>query len=128
MHLSNYIGSEQDPHPLSVAVSYLQAAPHEWWISYKETAEGRQITIWSQFQKALLNRFETLNKVKVARDKLARWRQIKDVASFNENFQKYCWIYPQSQLMNKLTVSRVVSNPTSERNYALTSKIPLEKS
>jgi hypothetical protein len=39
-------------------------------------------------QPALIKRFDTLNKVKIARDKLAKWKQIKDVPSFNDDFQR----------------------------------------
>lgn len=39
-------------------------------------------------KQALSTRFDTLNKEKVARDKLARWKQIKDVQTFNDDFQK----------------------------------------
>ena len=46
------------------------------------------MTTWPKLQEALIARFETLNKIKIARDKLAGWKQIKDVSSFNEDFQK----------------------------------------
>ena len=46
------------------------------------------MTTWPLLKEALIRRFESLNRVKVARDKLAKWKPIKDVASFNEDFQK----------------------------------------
>lgn len=87
-HVSNYVGNDQNPQALTVAVSYLDGSAHEWWLGYKVTEEGSQIQTWPQLQEALIRRFETLNKIKIARDKLARWKQIKDVSSFNEDFQK----------------------------------------
>ena len=39
-------------------------------------------------KEASTTRFDTLNKKKIARDKLAHWKQIKDIRRFNEDFQK----------------------------------------
>ncbi len=36
----------------------------------------------------MIARFETCNMIKIARDELSRWKQIKDVSSFKENFLK----------------------------------------
>ena len=87
-HMTNYVGDPNDPRALAIAVSYLHGTAHEWWLGFKDSEEGRQITTWAQLQDALIRRFETLNKIKIARDKLARWKQIKDISSFNEDFQK----------------------------------------
>ena len=43
---------------------------------------------WNLLKKALKDRFETLNKVKIARDKLSKWKQLKDVSTYNEDFQQ----------------------------------------
>lgn len=87
-HVSNYVGNGNSAQALTVAVSYLSGSAHEWWLVYKETEEGKQVGNWNQLQQALIRRFETLNKSKIARDKLARWKQVKDVSSFNEDFQR----------------------------------------
>lgn len=73
---------------MNIAISYLHGSAHEWWIVYKETEEGRIIGTWPSLKDALISRFETLNKEKVARDKLAKWKQLKDVVSFNDDFQR----------------------------------------
>ena len=86
-HMSNYLQKIADPEAMSIAVSYLQDNAHEWWIKFKDTEEGRVISTWAQLKHGLISRFDTLNKEKVARDKLARWKQLKDVSSFNEDFQ-----------------------------------------
>ena len=52
------------------------------------TEDGRKIDTWPQLQCALVSRFDTLNKEKVERDKLAIWRQIKEVKTFNDDLQK----------------------------------------
>ena len=87
-HMDNYLEGTSGPKALSIAVSYLEGSAHEWWIVFKTTEEGRDITSWDQFQEALINRFQTLNKSKIARDKLAKWKQVKDVPTFNDDFLK----------------------------------------
>ena len=78
----------KNPQALNVAVNYLQDTANEWWIGCKEIEDGRQVSTLLKLGESLIGRFEALNKFKIARDKLARWKQIKDVPSFNEDFQK----------------------------------------
>ncbi len=87
-HITNYVGSTDPRNALIIAVSYLDGPAHEWWIVFRETDEGKAIQTWPELQPALIKRFDTLNKVKIARDKLAKWKQIKDVPSFNDDFQR----------------------------------------
>ena len=84
--MTNYVNEEADDDALAIAVSYLDGAAHEWWIVYSQTIEGRSIDTWEGLKTALIRRFDTLNKGKIARDKLAKGRQVKDIASFNEDF------------------------------------------
>ncbi len=56
--------------------------------------EGRGVTTWPQLQQELIGRFEISNKNKFARDRLARWRQIKDFAAYSEDFQKILLYIP----------------------------------
>ena len=84
--MPNYLHGIAEPQAMSIAVSYLQGAAHEWWIKYQITDDGRKIDTWPQLQRALVSRFDILNKEKVARDKLAIWRQIEDVKTFNDEF------------------------------------------
>ena len=85
-HMSNYLGNTTDIDSLPIAVSYMTGSAHEWWIVYKNTAEGRTVTSWSRLKEGLVKRFDALNKEKIARDKLARWKQVKDVSAFNDDF------------------------------------------
>ena len=87
-HMSNYLSTVEEDKALPIAVSYLSEGAHEWWIVFKETEEGKKVHTWKDLKSALASRFETLNKEKVARDKLAKWKQLKDVVSFNEDFQR----------------------------------------
>ncbi len=48
----------------------------------------QNIASWTKLKYALINKSETLNKEKFARDKLAKWKQLKDVATFKDDFQK----------------------------------------
>ena len=87
-HMSNYLQNTTEPQAFAVAVSYLSEGAHEWWIVYKGTHEGSSVKTWPELKNALVSRFDTLNKEKVARDKLAKWKQLRDVVSFNEDFLK----------------------------------------
>ncbi len=79
--MNNYLAGTSDDDALAITISYLHGPAHEWWIVYKETEDGRNVTTWSTLKEALIARFETLNKENIARDKLAKWKQLKDVAT-----------------------------------------------
>lgn len=87
-HMDNYLGDSDDMEALNLAASYLSGSAHEWWIVHSTSSNGKNIETWSDMKNALKMRFDTLNKEKVARDKLSKWRQVKDVQSFNDDFQK----------------------------------------
>lgn len=87
-HVTNYVSGIPGEQALAIAVSYLEGPAHEWWIGYQQTEDGQQVQTFDQLKPAISTRFESLNKVKVARDKLAKWKQIKDVSSFNDDFQR----------------------------------------
>ncbi len=88
IHFNNYTGSKQNPQAMNVAANYLQGPAHEWWIRYDETEESEQVIIWRGLQEALIGLFEMLKKIKIARNKLAKWKKIKDASSFIDDFQK----------------------------------------
>ena len=101
-HMSNYIVNTSEEDSLSVATSYLEGNAHEWWIAYQKTVEGQQVRTWSSLREALIRRFETLNKSKIARDKLATWKQLKDVGSFNFHFQRIILDIPDISMDEQL--------------------------
>ena len=88
VQMENYLGGLSQEQGFHVALSYLTGNAHEWWIVYEKTAEGQTVQSWGALRNALIHRFETLNKEKIARDKLARWKQVKDVPTFNDDFNK----------------------------------------
>ena len=61
-HMQNYLRWIAEPQAMSIAVSYLQGTAHEWRIKYQLTEDGRKIDTWPQLQRALVSRFDTLNK------------------------------------------------------------------
>lgn len=86
MHMDNYTNGAPPDQAMAIAVSFLDGNAHEWWIVHSSTNEGRDISTWDHLKQALLKRFQPLNKTKIARDRLAKWKQLKDVPSFNEEF------------------------------------------
>ena len=70
--MTNYVDDTDPRDALKIAASYLEGPAHEWWIVFRETDEGKATQSWNQLQPALIRRFDTLNKVKIARDKLAK--------------------------------------------------------
>ena len=78
-----YTQGEAEDRAFAVAVSYLEGDAHTWFQTYKT---ANQVDTWEDLKEALLKRFNPLDKTLAARDKLARWRQVKDVASFNRDF------------------------------------------
>ena len=88
VQMENYLDGNTGLEALNIALSYLSGNAHEWWIVFQSTADGRSITSWTDLRTALIQRFEALNKEKIVRDKLARWKQVKDVPTFNDDFNR----------------------------------------
>lgn len=87
-HMDNYLSQTPSEEAMKVAISYLDGNAHEWWIVHQQTQEATEMRTWPQLKDALVERFDTLNKEKIARDKLAKWKQLKDVGQFNYDFQR----------------------------------------
>ena len=101
-HMTNYVREEADEDALAIALSYLDEAAHEWWIVFSQTIEGRRIDTWEGLKVALIRRFDTLNKRKIARDKLASLKQVKDVVTFNEDFLRIILDIPNISMGEQL--------------------------
>lgn len=86
VHMENYLRDTPLRDTIHIAASYLEGSAHEWWIVHQSTEQGRAMNDWSGLRDALIKRFEPVNKEKAARDKLAKWKQVKDVSAFNEDF------------------------------------------
>ena len=100
--MTNYVREEADEDALAIALSYLDGAAHEWWIVFSQSIEGRSISTWEGMKAALIRRFDTLNKRKIARDKLASLKQVKDVATFNEDFLRVILDIPNISMGEQL--------------------------
>ncbi len=87
MHLDNYLGDQDDERAMQVATTYLTGEAHEWWIVHSSVTSPAPTT-WSGLRSAITMRFNPLNKVKQARDKLSRWKQVRSVSAFNREFLK----------------------------------------
>ncbi|GAB0492695.1 hypothetical protein MMPV_003964 [Pyropia vietnamensis] len=61
-----------------------------------------EVRDWRALREALKNRFNPLNKVQGARDLLHKWKQVKDVSSYNKSFQSIILDIPD------ITVAEIV--------------------
>jgi hypothetical protein len=73
--MTSYIHGLSDQQALSIAITYLTADAHDWFIANQTTltAAGHPMISWVALTVAITKRFSPLNKVKLARDKLSRW-------------------------------------------------------
>lgn len=101
-HMDNYLRDCTDTEGLALALIYLSGPAHEWWIAHQNTENWQTINTWSGLKIALITRFEVLDKEKIARDKLAHWKQLKDVSTFNEDFQKIILDIPSISTTEKI--------------------------
>ena len=85
-HMRSYLQGCGANEALPIAVSYLGGAAHEWWLA--RLRDGTNVANPEQLFQHLHLRFNVINKEKLARDKLHRWKQMKDVQMYNEDFQK----------------------------------------
>jgi hypothetical protein len=89
-HMTSYIHGLFDQQAFSIAITYLTTDAHDWFIANQTsaTAAGHPMTSWVALTEALAKRFSPLNKVKLARDKLSLWRQLRDVPSYKTDCLK----------------------------------------
>ena len=84
--MNSYTRSSSLEQAFLIAVSFFKGIAHEWWIVHSLTKDGRNITTWQGLKEALVKHFQPLNRTKIARDKLSKLKQIKDVSYLNEEF------------------------------------------
>ena len=114
-----YVHDEAPDRAFAVAVSYLEGDAHTWYQTYKTT---RNVATWEELKEALLKRFNPLDKALAARDKLARWRQVKDVTSFNRDFRQILLDIPDISEAEKLdrytrALKSHIWEPLCTKNY-----------
>ena len=100
--MDSFLGDAPGPDSLNVACSYLDGHAHEWWIVYRLTEEGSAINTGLQIKGTLTQMLQTLDKEKISCDKLAKWRKMKDITSFNSDFQKIILDIPDIALAEQL--------------------------
>ena len=69
--MENFLGNSSGTSALHVTSRYLDGHAHEWWVVHKQTVKGSAITTCSQLKNNLVQRLQTLNKEKIAQEKLA---------------------------------------------------------
>lgn len=77
--MDSYTEHIRDYETFPSVVSYLCGAAQKGWIVCKESDDGGHVKSWKVLKIAPVSYFDTLNNGKIARDKLARWRQVKNV-------------------------------------------------
>eukprot|EP00170_Pyropia_yezoensis_P002209 contig_9276_g2213 len=83
-HKDTCVSKATSEEALLVATSHLQGEAFAWWQTYTGKSE---VTDWPTLREALKQRFNPLNKLQAARDLRHKWKQMKDVASYNKSFQ-----------------------------------------
>ena len=131
-HMSNYLCNVQESQAMTIAVSYLQGTAHEWWINYKDTEDGKDISTWIQPKQALASRFDTLNKQKIARDRLVTEANIAgikarifigDGAELNHISKDFCEKHGTVLKEKNYTASR--TNNTSQKMQSTMSSVTI---
>lgn len=82
-HMESCVSSSDPVDACRIACTYLDGEAFSWCQTCLDHAD---IHDWPTLREALIRRFNPLNKVQAARNKLHSWRQIKDVAAFNKSF------------------------------------------
>ena len=82
-HMDSYLTGTDPAEAVRIACTYLEGEAFSWWHTYRDQADVKD---WTTLRAALVRRFNPLNKVQAARNKLHSWRQIKDVGAFNKSF------------------------------------------
>jgi Retrotransposon gag protein len=84
-HIQDYCSASSDEQKLAIAVTYLTGSAHEWYIGTKMLTDSPVLT-FSGFCQSISKRFNPADKARAARDKLAKWRQLKSVHVYSQSF------------------------------------------
>lgn len=80
-----YLAQIPEELKLKVAVSYLSGSAFEY---FNVANSVDQIVDWPSLKDRLKSQYQSVNKRKIARDKLARWKQLPSVVVYIESFMK----------------------------------------
>ena len=81
--MDSYLAGTDEAEACRIASTYLEGEAFAWWYAHRQ---AKTVESWTDLREALIKRFNPLNKVQAARNKLHSWRQIKDVGTFNKTF------------------------------------------
>jgi hypothetical protein len=84
-HMNEYCAGVADSEKLAIAVTYLSSSAHEWYIGTK-ILENSPVHDYIGFCSAISKRFNPIDKTRAARDKLAKWRQLKTIQIYSQSF------------------------------------------
>jgi Retrotransposon gag protein len=84
-NIQDYCSASPDEQKLAIAVTYLTGSAHEWYIGTKMITNSPVLT-FAVFCQAISKRFNPADKARAARDKLAKWRQLKSVHVYSQSF------------------------------------------
>lgn len=84
-HIQEYCSTSPNEQKLAIAVTYLTGSAHDWYIGTKQLQDSPVLTFVG-FCQAISKRFNPADKARAARDKLAKWRQLKSVHIYSQSF------------------------------------------
>lgn len=98
-HMDQYLAGTDPGQALAIAKTYLQGEAFAWYQSY---AASSAVADWPSLRDAMTHRFNPLNKEQAARNLLHKWRQIKDVTTYNKTFQSIVLDIPSITMPEKI--------------------------
>lgn len=101
-HIINNLANSKGLEAIYIVTSNLDDSVNEWWIEFQKTEDGLQINSCPMLHNAFVGRFDTLNKENVSRDKLEKWKKLKNIAAFNKDFQKIIVDIPSINISQQL--------------------------
>lgn len=82
--MENCVTDTDQSTAFNIALSYHSKNAPEWYIMCQISEEGRKIERWKRLREEFIQSVETRNRHEIAGDKVGRWDQVKDVATFND--------------------------------------------
>jgi len=118
-HMDAYASVSEPDEACRIACTYLDGEAFTWWQSY---SAATSVPDWDTLRTCVIRRFNPLNKVQAARNKLHSWRQLKDVGGSNKTFLSIVMDIPDITESEKLDrynngLKRAIWEPLCIRTY-----------
>jgi hypothetical protein len=97
-------GEANETAQVRYAASLLRGSAGTWWRAY--TTRNASPTLWQEFSTLLRSQFQPLDRVKIARDRLATLRQVRSVREYTTQFRTLLLEIPDiamSEIMDRYT-------------------------